>query len=222
MPVITFANPKGGSSKSTSCLVLGQALASAGASVAIVDADPNHPLVDWRHGPSRSTITIVPDVTESSIIRTVDAARQSHRFVLVDLEGTASRMVSRAISCADLTIIPLQPSGLDAKQAARAVDLIREEEELLRRSVPFRVLVTRTSVLIPTTLERKIKASLLAADLPCFQQHLHERQAYKLIFDRRLALDEMTDVKGIDRAIGEADSLAAELAAVLTEAAHVG
>ena len=40
-------------------------------------------------------------------------------------------MMTRAVSRADLVIIPLQPSGLDARQAARAVELIQVEEETL-------------------------------------------------------------------------------------------
>ncbi len=41
MPVIAFANPKGGSGKSTSALLLATELAVKGASVTIIDADPS-------------------------------------------------------------------------------------------------------------------------------------------------------------------------------------
>ena len=47
MAVIVAANPKGGSGKSTSCLVLGTTLASKGATVAIIDADPQKPVGRW-------------------------------------------------------------------------------------------------------------------------------------------------------------------------------
>jgi len=45
MPVIVAANPKGGSGKSTTCIVSGTTLASQGASVRIIDADPQSALV---------------------------------------------------------------------------------------------------------------------------------------------------------------------------------
>ena len=54
MPVVVFANPKGGAGKSTSALVLAQTFAKAGASVTVIDADPNRPILDWRSGASRS------------------------------------------------------------------------------------------------------------------------------------------------------------------------
>ncbi len=40
MPVISFANPKGGAGKTTSALLLATELAARGAAVTIIDADP--------------------------------------------------------------------------------------------------------------------------------------------------------------------------------------
>ena len=219
MPVIVFANPKGGSSKSTSCLVLAQTLASAGAKISVIDADRNAPLVDWRSGKSRSSVHVIGEVEQAKILKVIEAERARQQFVFVDLEGSASQMMTRAVSRADLVIIPLQPSGLDARQAARAVDLIQVEEETLGRQVKFRVLVTRTGVAIPTKLERRIIGDLDAARLPVFKQHLHELQAYKAIFDLRCALDEL-DPKAMPsaaRAILDAQKLADEMVDILTE-----
>jgi chromosome partitioning protein len=217
MPVVVFANPKGGSSKSTSALVVAQTLASAGARISVIDADRNAPLVDWRSGQSRSTV--IPEIDQGKIVRVIEAERGRQQFVLIDLEGSASQMMTRAVSRADLVVIPLQPSGLDARQAARAVDLIQIEEETLGRQVKFRVLVTRTGVAIPTKLERKIVGDMEAAGLPVFKHHLHELQAYKAIFDLRCALDELDPklMPSAARAILDAQKLADELVDALTE-----
>lgn len=221
MPVVVFANPKGGSSKSTSCLVLAQTLASAGAKITVIDADRNAPLVDWRTGKSRSPVDVVGEVEQAKILKVIETERARQQFVFVDLEGSASQMMTRAVSRADLVIIPLQPSGLDARQAARAVDLIQVEEETLGRQVKFRVLITRTGVAIPTKLERRIVNDLEAAGLPVFKQHLHELQAYKAIFDLRCALDELDPkvMPSAARAVLDAQKLADELVDTLTEEA---
>ena len=47
MPVIVFASSKGGVGKSTTALTLSHALARGGASVTLIDADPNAPLEAW-------------------------------------------------------------------------------------------------------------------------------------------------------------------------------
>jgi len=219
MPVIVTANPKGGAGKSTATLVLAQTLAQLGATVTVIDADPNRPIVDWRSGESALSLTVIGDADESRIIRTIRDERARQQFVFVDLEGTASRLVSRAITQADLVLIPLQASGVDARQASRAVDLIHEEEEALGdRTIPFRILLTRTNPIIATKIEKEIIAALTEADLPLLAARLHERQAYKAIFVRRLALHELdaTQVNGLAEALTNAQQLADEVVDVVT------
>ncbi len=225
MPVVVVANPKGGAGKSTTALVLAQTLARMGASVTLVDADPNRPIVDWRSGASAVAFDVIGDVTEGSIIRVIREHRAKHQFVFVDLEGTASRLVSRAITQADLVLIPLQASGVDARQASRAVELIQEEEEALGgREIPFRVLLTRTNPAIATRIEREIVGALANAGLPLLRTHLNERQAFKAMFVRRLALSELDpgQVNGLPEALRNADRLADELVDVLSPRAAEG
>lgn len=222
MPVVVTANPKGGAGKSTVTLVIAQTLAHLGASVTIIDADPNRPILEWRAGGSRLKLDVVGDVTESSIIKVIREHRAKDQFVFVDLEGTASRLVSRAITQADLVLIPLQASGVDARQASRAVALIHEEEEALGgRTIPFRVLLTRTSPIIATRIEKEIVAALTGAGLPLLMSRLNERQAYKALFVRRLALHELNpaEVNGLAEALANAQRLADELIDILGEAA---
>lgn len=221
MPVIVTANPKGGAGKSTTTLVLAQTLAHLGATVTVIDADPNRPIVDWRGGASALLLKVIGDSTESSIIRVIRDERAHQQFVFVDLEGTASRLVSRAITQADLVLIPLQASGVDARQASRAVALIHEEEEALGdRRIPFRIVLTRTSPIIATRIEREIIVALDNAALPIMRTKLHERQAYKAIFVRRLGLHELdpAQINGLPEAMKNADDLADELVDILAPA----
>jgi len=218
MPVVVVANPKGGAGKSTVALVLATTLARLGATVSIIDADPNRPIVDWRTGNSALDVEVIGDLNESSVIKIVREQRSLRQFVLVDLEGTASRLVSRAITQADLVLIPLQASGVDARQASRAVALIHEEEEALGgRHIPFRVVLTRTSPIITTRIEREIVNALEASGLPLMRAQLHERQAFKAMFVRRLALHELdaSQVNGLQEALRNAQGLAEELVDVL-------
>lgn len=123
-------------------------------------------------------------------------------------------MVSRAITQADLVLIPLQASSVDARQASRAVALVHEEEEALDgRAIPFRVLLTRTSAIIATRIEKEIVGALQSAGLPLMRIRLNERQAYKAVFVRRLALQELDpmQVNGLTEAISNAQLLADEL-----------
>lgn len=147
MPVIVFANSKGGVGKSTSAVVLAQVLARRGASVSLIDADPNQPLSAWiARDPDRlpGRLRLVSQVTENSITDAIDNAAEESAFVIVDLEGSANLAVSYAIGRADLVLVPMQGSQLDADQASRVVGLIHREQKAFRRDIPFAVFFTRT------------------------------------------------------------------------------
>ena len=219
MPVIVTASSKGGAGKSTLTLVLAQALSAMGASVTVIDADPNRPLVRWRGGKSKSAVEVVGDVTESSIIKIIREQSGLAQFVLVDLEGTANRLVSRAITQADLVLIPLQASALDSNEAGRAVGLIQEEEEALAgRVIPYRIIMTRTNPLITTKIEAGIYQALADSKIALMTTRLHERQAYKAIFVRRLTLGELDDsINGLPAAVENAERLASEVVDLVTK-----
>ena len=213
VPVISVANPKGGTGKSTTALVLGTTLATHGATVAIIDCDPNRPIMAWSQGGSRNPIKVLGDVAETQIISVIDAERSARQFVIVDLEGTASRMVSRAMMRSDLVLIPMQASAVDAAQAARAVGLVKEEEQVIQREIPFRVLLTRTSPQIPTKNEKLIIDELRAAEIPMLKSHLNQRTAFQSMFTYKRALDELDPglVNGLDQAAANAYRLTEEV-----------
>ena len=78
MPTIVFASPKGGAGKSTSAVILATELAGQGASVAIIDADPNRPVSRWSGRPGKPAgLTVVADATgtPSSTRSTMPPAR---------------------------------------------------------------------------------------------------------------------------------------------------
>ena len=140
MPVIVIANPKGGSGKSTLALALGVTLAREGASVALIDCDPNRPIVDWRQGVSASPMKVIGDVAESNVITVIQQEARERQFVIVDLEGTASRLVSRAIARANLVLIPLQGSAVFSKaghwqQGASGLEVAGEGEDELSGAI---------------------------------------------------------------------------------------
>jgi len=138
MPTIVFASPKGGAGKSTSAVILATELALKGVGVTVLDADPNKPVSQWaKRAGCPENLTVVADISESSIIDEIDAAAQKTAFVIVDLEGTASMMVAYAISRADIVIIPTQGSQLDAAEAAKAIKLIRQQEKAFHKKIPY-------------------------------------------------------------------------------------
>jgi chromosome partitioning protein len=213
MPVISVANSKGGAGKSTTTLALATTLAAQGASVVVLDCDPNRPIQSWREGPSRNPVLVDGTATESSITGLLDGYRGLKQFVFVDLEGTASRLMSRALARSNLVLIPIQASATDAEQAVKAIRLIREEEQAFEKVIPYRIVFTRTSVQIPSRIERAIVEELQDAGIARFRTHMNERAAFKAMFYYKLDLTELADkdVNGLRQARENAAQMSAEL-----------
>ena len=218
MPTIVFASPKGGAGKSTSAVLLASELAGKGATVTIIDADPNRPVSRWAKRPNKpATLTVLDDVTEQTIIRTIDQTARTSTFVIVDLEGTASRMIPYAMSRADLVIIPTQASLLDAVEAVSAIREVKQQEEAFRLSIPAAILFTRTSPAIRTRTLASIEAEFSENGVPVFEARIHEREAYRAIFSFGGCLSDLdpSQVRNISAAVENAQAFATEVISML-------
>jgi chromosome partitioning protein len=222
MPTIVFASPKGGAGKSTSAVVLATELAQRGAAVTVVDADPNHPVSQWARRPGcPQTLTVIGDISEETIIDTIENASAKTAFVVVDLEGTASLTVAYAISRADLVVIPVQGSQLDAAEAAKAIRLIRQQEKAFARRIPYAVLFTRTSSAIKPRTFQHIRGEFSDHGVPAFQTQMHERDAFRAIFSFGGTLESLdpTQVSNVEAAVGNARAFTGEVITKLRQEA---
>jgi chromosome partitioning protein len=213
MPTIAFVSPKGGAGKTTSALLLSTALTRA-YDVTVIDADPNHPIKTWAAGgnvPPR--MSIVSDTSEDTIIERIEDAASKTPFVVVDLEGTASKIVVYAISQADFVIIPTQGSQLDANEASRAIRVVLQSEKISGRAKPYAVLLTRTSSSIRTRGLAHIQNGLIDAGIPVLETELNERDAFKAIFSFQQTLDGLNaaEVPNLDKAKANVEELALEI-----------
>jgi chromosome partitioning protein len=220
MPVLAIANSKGGAGKSTTCLILATVLAEQGASVTILDCDKNLTLSTWRDKHPAPPVDIISQVTEDTILDQLDEYRMKRQFVLCDLEGAASLLMSRAISRSQLTIIPIQASAPDANQAAKAIGLVQKEERSYERRIPYRVVFTRTAAdpKFASRIQREIMAQLSEARVPTFAESLHERAPYKALlhYNRTLAELDPAKVNSIPQARENAERFVAEVLEQLT------
>lgn len=217
MPTIVFVSPKGGAGKTTAALVLATQLARA-TEVTVIDADPNHPIKTWAAAaqmPER--FQVISNADEENILDCIEEAAAKTPFVIVDLEGTAAKIVLLAVSQADLVIVPTQGSQLDADQASRALRVIKQQEKMTRRPVPFAVLLTRTNVTIRTRTMAHIQRGLTGAGIPVLKTELHEREAFRAMFSFQQPLEKLdpTEVSNIDKAIANAQQLTAEIVELL-------
>jgi len=183
MPVIAFSSPKGGAGKTTAAMVLATVLAERDATVSVVDADPNKNVVEWAKLPGKpANLSVIGDIGEETIVDAIEDAASKTTFVIIDLEGAASVLVSYAIALADFVVIPAKGSQMDARQAGRQMKLIKGQERIAGRAIPFAVLFTQLSPAIAPKTQRHIEARFAELGVPIFNVRLHDREAYRALF----------------------------------------
>jgi chromosome partitioning protein len=213
MPTIVFVSPKGGAGKTTAALLLATQLASR-YGVTVIDADPNRPLKSWASGGNAPPpLAVVSDVDEENILDRIEEAAEKTPIVIVDLEGTAAKIVVLAISQADLAVIPIQGSQLDAEQASRAIKVIKQREKMTGRVLPYAVLLTRTNPAIRTRTMSHIQKGLIEAGIPVMQTELHDREAFRAVFSFRQTLSglDSAEVANLDKAQANVEEFALEI-----------
>jgi chromosome partitioning protein len=214
MPVISLSSPKGGAGKTTAATLLATELAERGARVTIIDADPNKNVVDWSKLPGKpANITVIDDVTEETIVDIIEDAAGKTPFVVVDLEGTASLMVSYAISMSDFVLIPMQGSQLDAKQAARQMKLISAQERIAGRPIPFAILFTRANPALQPKTQRHLEERLAEQKVPVMTTRLYDREPFRALFSFGGSLSSLSDkgMSNLPAALKNAREFAAEV-----------
>lgn len=219
MPTIVFCSPKGGVGKTTAALLLATQLADI-YDVTIVDADPNRPIKAWaRGGNAPKRLNVISDVDEDNIIDRIEEAAAQTPIVVVDLEGTAAKIVLLAVSQADFVVIPMQGSQLDAEQASRAIKVIKQHEKMTGRALPFGVLLSRTNPAIRTRTTGHIQKSLTDAGIPVLSTELNEREAFRAVFSFQQPLSGLTtvDVSNLDKAKDNVHRLAFEIISKIVE-----
>jgi chromosome partitioning protein len=208
MSIIVFASSKGGAGKTTAAVILASEFARQGDSkgmiITLIDADPNQHSAKWalKKGCPQN-IKIIENSDEDGIIDDIENANQNSAFVIVDLEGTASMSVASAISRADLVIILCQGSQDDADEAVKTIKLIKRQERLLARKIPFSVLFTRTNPAItPRTLTYIIN-EFKKSGIEIFNCSLIDREAFRAIrsFGGTIENLDSKEVSGKDKAI---------------------
>jgi chromosome partitioning protein len=181
MPVISFVTPKGGAGKTTTAILVACELAERGRSVIILDADPNQPITDWATKPIAppAGVKVVSGVDQNNILDSLDDSVTKADWVLIDVEGSANLAANYAIAGSDAVIIPAQKSQTDARQAVRAVKLVRDASKAQRRAeIPHALLFTRTSSIV-AGVQRDVVA---LSRFPTISVELAERSAYQAIF----------------------------------------
>ncbi|MEE4213363.1 MAG: ParA family protein [Parvularcula sp.] len=198
MYVITFANPKGGSGKTTSAMLLAEQIAISGGRVAILDLDPNANILGWAQARTEEgrevpfAVHARPQAEET--VELIDALSGAADYLIIDLEGSKDQIVTFALSRTDLCIIPLDGSPMEARQAAQAVRLVQTTANMIRTPINYALLFTRTNAAFQTTDERDVREEMERNNVPTLPVRIAKRAPYTRIFRDGVLLSELPGI----------------------------
>ncbi|MGG7643603.1 ParA family partition ATPase [Rhodovulum sp. YNF3179] len=206
--IITIAQQKGGSGKTTLAVNLGLAWHKAGRSVAFLDTDPQGSLGRWFMT-RRATLGAEEGMEFSTasawgVSYECDKLARAHDVVIVDTPPKADADLRPALRAADLVLVPVASSQVDLWATEGVLDLARREGR------PVRVVLNRTRAGTRLAAEVAEKAAALDADVAVAV--LANRVAYAETLGQGLGVLE-AGRKG--PAAAEITALADEIAAAL-------
>jgi chromosome partitioning protein len=146
VPIITFAQVKGGSGKTTLAKCLVAELVARGIPVAALDLDPNRPLGGFfARIPELAAVTVAVPDQERRVSTLVRDLAQRFQYVVIDLMGAATNDTQVALALSDLVVVPSQMSEDDFRAGIETWRQIEEAEMVARRKIARAVLMVRTS-----------------------------------------------------------------------------
>jgi chromosome partitioning protein len=214
MPVISFANAKGGAGKTTAALLLATELAHQGHRVTLIDADPQRWISQWHEmsGAVRN-ITIITEVTVASLQCHLREMAATSDYLIIDLAGARDAMVTTAIGLSDHVMIPVQGSAMDAKGAAQILDLLSMMKERAGLAIAHSVVLTRVAPMVTTRSLVAIKGLLAQRGVNVLNTPINERTAFRELFEVGGTLYSLDPAKvsNLDKARDNARALAEEV-----------
>ncbi len=201
--VITVAQQKGGTGKTTLAANLAAALAHSWR-VAVIDTDPQRSLARWhelRRGRTAAPAGLTfSDIAGWRLPGELSRLKNNHDIVLIDSPPQIDTDARIAIRAADLVLVPVQPSPPDLWAAEGTLALAASERRLSR------ILLNRVPA--ASRLRESVEADITARGLPMLHAALGNRTGFALAFAEGLGITESAPRSA---AAGELAALVKEL-----------
>ncbi|MES0879459.1 ParA family partition ATPase [Roseibium sp. SCP14] len=204
--ILTVAQQKGGSGKTTLAAHLAVALAKkSGEPVAILDVDPQGSLGTWyeaREDKLGEEGTGLEFRTASGwgARREARSLARSHGYVVVDTPPKTDTDARPAIDAADFVIVPVQPTPVDLWATSQTIDLA------VRESTPAILVLNR----VPprASLTGEMADAIAASGYDTLDARLGNRTVYAAAMGKGIAV---TEEAPTSKAAQEIDVLISEL-----------
>ncbi|MCU0526464.1 MAG: AAA family ATPase [Elainella sp. Prado103] len=211
MSIVAFVNQKGGCAKSTTAVHFSYWLFHKQRNVLLVDADAQRSSSIWLES---LEVPIPCQVVQSASVLLTELPKlaEQHDAVIVDGPAGLSDATKAIVQCADLAVIPCQPSGVDLRSAADAIRLI-QQAQVIRGGAPMAAVFLSRAVK-GTRLKDEAIGHLASLGVPILKTVIHQRQAVADTFGQAATAWELLGKAAVEAA-DEFEQLFREIMALL-------
>ena len=194
--VVTFANVKGGSGKSTLCINMAAILIREGYSVALIDADQQKCSQDWIFGTKDKLLSRVEIIDQAEFIASENVDVD---FVLIDTQGSLTKEMAQFLFQSSLIITPCRVSRDDIVGQGWIEVFLKQSNQNLKKAPILTVLngVNKRSSILSHVIEQLKQDAVQVAET-CISQRVcfAETNVNKIsvIGYNKYATDEIVDL----------------------------
>lgn len=172
--IIAILNQKGGVGKTTLATNIVTKLYIDGSKVLLVDSDPQGSARDW-HAAGNSEIAVV-GIDRPTLEKDIKKISDGFDWIIIDGAPQLSNMATSAIKCADLVIIPVQPSSYDIWASEDIVDLIKARQQITDGIPKAYFCISKRRM--TTSLSKEVEEALQGYNMPILKSYTVDRTAY--------------------------------------------
>jgi chromosome partitioning protein len=211
--VITVANQKGGSGKTTVSMNLASALARRGYKVMVVDADKQNSATLWSGNADNGfPATVVSLAENKNIHNEVVKLAKDYHFIVIDCPPAADSLVSvRVMPVSDLVLVPLKPAPMDM-WATTTLKLAIDQAQAVNPSLQARVVMNQCEM--RTRLAREVIEVANDIGIPLLTTHISKRVAFSEMPGAGATIYDYKSI--VPDAVLEIETLANEVLQVIT------
>jgi chromosome partitioning protein len=203
--IVALLNQKGGAGKTTISVNLARALQQENVKVLLVDSDPQGSARDWHAAADDSPLTVV-GLDRPTLDKDIKGISHGYDWVIIDGAPQLEEMAVAAIKCADIVLIPVQPSPYDVWASEDLVEVIKARQQITDGKPKAAFVISRQ--ITNTNLGKEVRDALSGYGLPIFNNGTFQRVAYAKTAAKGLSV---VDTEPANEAANEIKKIAKEL-----------